>query len=125
MDKTDDILALEAEHGFVFGLPADYDNNAAPVVGTVACNNPDCHRRGQQHTLHADTAQPIICGGCSNVLMCGHKRITDPPEVHYGGTMAEPIRHEIVSCLDCRAVLNHTPRRVGLHEVPLDAFRPH
>ena len=133
MSKSDELLAVEAEHGFVFGIPDDvtdddgtitpgHETNNAPIAGTVACNNSDCERQGQQHTIYRDTVQPIICGGCRHVLMCDHKRPSEP-EVHYGGTLAAPIRHEITTCLDCGSTLNHTPRPVSLHEVPLEAFR--
>lgn len=122
--KSDELLAVEQQHGFVFGLPADYDNTSTKIVGTVSCNNPRCERQGQQHTIHADTPTPVICGGCSHVLLCEHKRIPDEPEVRYSGTLAEPVKHEIVECLDCHTILQHTPTRVRPQDVPLAAFAP-
>lgn len=95
-------------------LPVDPPSANAPMVAAVVCPNPACDRRGQHHAVHADTVQPVHCGGCGTVLHCDHRPETTRQRA---GTIGAPVEHEITACTVCRAELKRTTRELDPAEV--------
>ena len=87
------------------------------TIGTVACPNPLCDRRGQWYRIPATHTGPLHCGGCYQVLSCDH---TDTTTVTtYAGTMAAPLRADTTTCTACHQQISHKQTPITLDEVPL------
>jgi hypothetical protein len=125
--KSDELLAVEQEHGFIFGGDGSHETaNAAPAF-SVVCQNPKCSNLNQHIQLHEDSVLPIHCGGmvagnaCGQVLYCTHSD-TIPVE-HHEGTLASPLRVNRDVCVLCNASLNRTVTE--LSPIPLDSIPLH
>ena len=106
---TDNPLAdIEAEHGFIFGTPDDYETADAPADKVLICASQDCAQQNRQVALHADTILPIFCGSCGQVLHCEHDWET---VVTTTGTLANPTRKTQDTCTICatQKPAVHTP----------------
>ena len=119
-EKSDELLAVEAEHGFTFGTPKDYDTAAAPRGTAVSCSTPTCKAQNRMVQLHTDTVLPVLCGECGTVLHCPHEDTLD--SVIFGGTMGAPIKTTNTRCLLCQSIIlsvtvNLPP--VRLEDVPI------
>lgn len=86
----------------------------APVVAAVVCTAPTCARRGQHHAVHADTVQPVHCGGCGAVLHCDHRPETRTVR---GGTIGAPVEHTLSVCTVCRTELGRDTKALDPAEV--------
>ena len=96
---TDNPLAdVEAEHGFTFGTPDDYETAGAPSDKTLICSTNDCSAQNRQVALHVDTVLPVYCGGCGEVLHCEHNWVTETTTI---GTLAAPLQHNQDVCTLC------------------------
>jgi len=120
-EKSDELLAIEAELGFVFGTDGSHETaNAAPAF-SIVCTNPKCSNLNQHFQLHEDSVLPIHCGACGTVLYCTHAD-TIPVE-HHEGTLAAPVRVNRDVCLLCNASLNRTVTE--LPPIPVDSIPLH
>ena len=96
---SDNPLAdIEAEHGFVFGLPDDHETASAPSDKTLICSTSDCDAQNRQVPLHTDTVLPVYCGSCNQVLHCEHNWVTETKTI---GTLANPQLHVQDTCTIC------------------------
>lgn len=118
-EKSAELLAVEAEHGFVFGLPDGYDTADAPQIASVSCSTPGCSNLNRQYAVHADTILPLMCGGwvavkgedghpCGSVLHCDHSETT--PHSHTEGTHAHPREVSYDLCNACGSKLNQVTK---------------
>lgn len=100
--KSEELLAVEREHGFVFGTPKVHDTDGADEVARVSCSNPECSQVNRLVTVHADTLQPVRCGECFSVLYCDHET---EDLITNGGTIGAPTKTTQTVCVKCRTVL--------------------
>lgn len=103
--KSGALLAIEAEHGFVFGLPESYDTASAGVRQHVQCRSVKCARTSQAVPVHHDTLLPVVCGECGDVLLCDHTpnaRVTERVE----GTIVAPVVVISTTCSLCGSVMD-------------------
>lgn len=85
---------------------ADPDESAnAPVLAHLVCTNPTCGHRSSTITVHADTVQPVHCGGCFGVLHCDHELATEQVRE---GTIGAPVLRTTTKCLRCGTVDSET-----------------
>lgn len=106
-----DLSSIEEAFGFVFGDPGT-ESGSAPEIAKVVCGQPGCDRQNRMVTVHADTVQPVLCGGCGGVLHCEHDPVTVSRRE---GTLASPVLVEGEDCSRCGQTLNANRR-------PLEPF---
>lgn len=114
-EKSPELLEVEARHGFVFGLPDDYESTKQPQIASVNCSNPTCERRGQFHAVHADTVLPLLCGGCGTVLMCDHNfdnKDAHPIQTVSAGTFGSPREESYQRCDKCGTESKRTVKQL-------------
>lgn len=123
MTKSDELLAIEAEHGFVFGGTGESDG--APAIAAVVCGTPNCPNMGHHVQIHTDTPQPVHCGGCGTVLLCDHAY----DEVSaLEGTLTNPVKVTSRVCAVCGDERDKTRTElpaVDLASLPASAFAAH
>lgn len=113
--ELDAIAQLELDNGFQFGNP---DGTTSPrPTRSLICRNPECSMSGAHVAVHADTAQPIRCGGlitdtstgdtrpCSAVLLCDHTPVTTTTTE---GTLAAPTEITRDICTKCQTTTAQT-----------------
>lgn len=91
----------------------------ADPVAVAVCTTPTCAHRGQHHPIHADTVQPVHCGGCFTVLHCDH---TPETVTTQGGTLGNPLEHTVTTCTRCGTELHRDTRTlppVDLANLPI------
>lgn len=114
-EKSPELLEIEARHGFVFGLPDDYESTNARVVATVNCTNPTCANRGQFVQLHEDSVLPVHCGACNSVLLCDHNfddRERHPIQTVSAGTFGSPREESYQRCDKCGTESKRTVKQL-------------
>ena len=125
--KSDELLAVEQNLGFVFGTDGSHKTAGAAPAFSVVCTNPKCSNLNQHIQLHEDTVLPIHCGGtvagnaCAQVLYCTHP-VTTPVE-HYEGTLAAPLKVNRDLCVLCNTSLNRVVSE--LPPIPFDQIPLH
>ncbi len=113
------IERAEAEHGFKFGGGEPLAMHNATIA--VICSNPRCERRTQHVQLHADTAMPVHCGGCGQIVHCEHP--DTELETHHEGTLSSPVRVLTNRCKACGVAI--TQAKTPLSAIPLDQIPLH
>jgi hypothetical protein len=108
------LLAVENEHGFVFGNPDGERGPGRPTVAAV-CSTAGCDRQGRLVQLHEDTVQPAHCGSCGAVIHCDH---VSELRRERSGTLAAVVEHIITGCTRCGTELDRVSKEVGA--LPLD-----
>lgn len=89
----------------VEGEVVEQESANAPVLAHLLCTNPTCGHRGHRITVHADTVQPIHCGGCFGVLHCEHDDETTQVRE---GTLGAPVLRTTTKCRTCGTVSAET-----------------
>jgi dissimilatory sulfite reductase (desulfoviridin) alpha/beta subunit len=115
MTVSEDLSAVEAEHGFTFGDDGSTVGDVSPVVAVVVCTTPTCRQLNQHVQVHADHPTPVHCGGCFAVLHCEHE-LTD--SVRHEGTLGAPVEVRESACVKCGHVAEAARKNVD--PIPFD-----
>ncbi len=122
-EKSSELLEVEAQHNFVFGGTGESDG--APAIAAVVCGTPNCPNMGHHVQIHADSPQPIHCGGCGGVLLCQHD-YSETSTIE--GTLSNPVKVTSQLCAVCGDVKDATRTElpaVDLASLPASAFAAH
>lgn len=93
----------------------------SPIIGSMVCTAAGCSNQGNHIVLHADTVQPVHCGGCYAVLQCDHTR--QETATVRTGTIGAPRELTTTTCLDCSTVLvsnTVTLPPIDLNDLPVE-----
>lgn len=122
-EKSAELLAVEAEHGFVFGVPDDHENAGGVRSISVVCTNKDCDRVNRPVDLHDDTVLPVACGGCGQIIHCTHEDTLT--SVHHEGDLATPRKVTTERCVVCQKVMDRKVENlppIRVKNIPLHLF---
>ncbi len=121
--KSAELLAVEAEHGFVFGAPEGHDNAGGVRSLSVVCTNKDCDRVNRPTDLHDDTVLPVACGGCGQIIHCTHEDTLT--SIHHEGDLATPREITLERCVVCQKVTSRKEKTlppIPIENIPLHLF---
>jgi hypothetical protein len=109
LSVREQLAVVEREHRFVFGNPdgVKVDDQQGKVLTHVKCQHAGCARATPDYPeqpIHDDTVQPVLCGGCGDVLYCDHKMSEDTRD-EVEGTLSEPVTVSERYCKRCGATL--------------------